>query len=145
MMSVPTMLVLVAITSGALSVATQTSTPAPPSSGRITTASGLVYEIVAGGTGPTARAGNTVRIHERLSLPDGREIFSSRRKGQPVTFVLGANQVIPGVDEGVTGMRVGERRRLAVPPALDGRVFDPAFIPPDATRLYEIELLEIVQ
>jgi FKBP-type peptidyl-prolyl cis-trans isomerase len=49
--------------------------------------------------------------------------------------------VIPGVEEGVIGMRIGERRRLRVPPALDGRTFDPAFIPPAATRLYDIELL----
>jgi FKBP-type peptidyl-prolyl cis-trans isomerase len=52
--------------------------------------------------------------------------------------------VIRGVDEGVTGMRVGERRKLLVPPALDGRKFDPSFIPPDAIRHYDIELVEIV-
>jgi FKBP-type peptidyl-prolyl cis-trans isomerase len=75
-----------------------------------------------------------VRIHETLSLPDGRVIFTSRRNNQPVKFVLGASQVIAGVDEGVTGMRVGERRKLLVPPSLDGRTFDPAFIPPDAIR-----------
>ena len=62
-----------------------------------------------------------------------------------MTFVLGGNQVIPGVDEGVTGMRVGERRKLLVPPKLDGRTFDPAFIPADAIRHYDIELVEIVK
>ena len=80
-----------------------------------------------------------------MSLPDGRVIFTSRKNNQPVKFVLGANQVIPGVDEGVTGMRVGERRKLLVPPSLDGRKFDPAFIPPDAIRHYDIELVEIVK
>ena len=92
-----------------------------------------------------ARAGQTVRIHETLSLPDGRVIFSSRTKNEPVKFVLGAKQVIPGVEEGVTGMRVGERRKLLVPPSLDGRTFDPKFIPPDAIRHYDIELVEIVK
>ena len=113
--------------------------------GQVKTNSGLVYEIVATGTGPTAAAGQKVRIHETLSLPDGRVIFSSRKNNQTVTFVLGAKQVIAGVDEGVTGMRVGERRRLLVPPSLDGRTFDPTFIPPDAIRHYDIELVEIVK
>jgi FKBP-type peptidyl-prolyl cis-trans isomerase len=109
------------------------------------TASGLVYETVVKGTGPMAQRGDKLRIHETLSLPDGKVIFNSREKNQTVTFVLGANQVIPGVDEGVTGMRVGERRKLLVPPSLDGRTFDPAFIPPDAIRHYDIELIEIVK
>ncbi len=109
------------------------------------TASGLIYETVAKGTGPMARPGDKLRIHETLSLPDGKVIFNSREKNQTVTFVLGANQVIPGVDEGVTGMRVGERRKLLVPPSLDGRTFDPSFIPPDAIRHYDIELVEIVK
>jgi len=86
-----------------------------------------------------------VRIHEALSLPDGRVIFNSRDKNQTVTFILAANQVIPGVDEGVTGMRVGERRKLLVPPSLDGRKFDPSSIPADAIRHYDVELVEIVK
>lgn len=109
------------------------------------TASGLIYEIVVKGTGPIARPGDKLRIHETLSLPDGKVIFNSREKNQTVTFVLGAKQVIPGVDEGVTGMRVGERRKLLVPPSLDGRKFDPSFIPPKAIRHYDIELVEIVK
>ena len=113
--------------------------------GRVKTKSGLVYEVVTKGTGPITKTGQTVRIHETLSLPDGRLIFTSRKNNQTVTFVLGANQVIAGVDEGVTGMRVGERRKLLVPPSLDGRKFDPTFIPPDAIRHYDIELVEIVK
>jgi FKBP-type peptidyl-prolyl cis-trans isomerase len=107
------------------------------------TPSGLAYQIVAQGTGPAAAVGDRVTIHETLSLSDGRLIFSSRAPDKPVTFTLGANQVIPGVDEAVRGMRVGERRQVRVPPALDGRAFDPAFIPPDAVRHYDIELLTI--
>jgi hypothetical protein len=122
----------------------RTSAP-QPATGQTKTASGLVYEVVVRGTGDVAMAGDTVRIHESLSLPDGKVIFDSRAKNQPVMFVLGAKQVIPGVDEGVTGMRVGERRTLWVPPSLDGRTFDPTFIPPGATRHYDIELVEIVK
>lgn len=118
------------------------TTAAPASETRITTQSGLVYTIVSAGTGALAAAGQTVMIHETLTLPDGRLIFTS--KGKPlVKFLLGGQQVIPGV-EGVTGMRVGERRTLVVSPALDGRSFDPAFIPPDVNRHYDIELVEIV-
>ena len=105
-------------------------------------ASGLEYRVTVAGQGRLVHRGDTVTIHEALTLPDGRLVFDSRRApNKPVTFTLGANHVIPGVDEGVTGMRVGERRQLRVPPALDGRTFDPAFIPPTATRLYDIELL----
>lgn len=118
-------------------------TPAPSATIRVTTKSGLVYTVVREGTGPVAGAGQTVLIHETLTLPDGRLIFTSKGK-PPVKFLLGGNQVIPGVDEGVTGMRVGERRQLLVPPALDGRTFDPSFVPPDAIRHYDIELVEIV-
>jgi FKBP-type peptidyl-prolyl cis-trans isomerase FkpA len=118
-------------------------TPGPAAETRITTKSGLVYTVVSEGTGPIAKAGQTVLIHETLTLPDGRLIFTSKGK-DPVKFLLGGKQVIPGVDEGVTGMRVGGRRKLLVPPALDGRKFDPAFIPPDAIRHYDIELVEIV-
>ena len=112
-------------------------------SDRVRTKSGLAYQVIAHGSGSGAAAGQRVTIHETLTLPDGKTIFSSRAKNQPDTFTLGASQVIPGVDEGVTGMRVGERRRLLVPPSLDGRKFDPSFIPPNAIRHYHIELLAI--
>lgn len=109
----------------------------------VKTGSGLSYEIVQQGSGAIARPGQTVLIHEILTV-DGKQIFSSRDKNSPVKFLLGGNQVIRGVDETVTGMRVGERRKATVPPALDGRSFDPAFIRPDADRHYDIELVEIL-
>lgn len=113
-----------------------------PDTAWVRTASGLEYRLVTAGSGRPVQRGDTVTIHEALSLPDGRTVFDSRvAPNTPVTFTLGANQVIRGVEEGVTGMRVGERRRLRVPPALDGRTFDPSFIPPTATRLYDIEVL----
>ncbi len=122
-----------------------TPTASAPAEGQVRTKSGLVYEIMARGTGPVAKRGHKVRIHETLSLPDGTVVFTSRKNNHPVTFLLGGNQVIPGVEEGVTGMRVGERRKLLVPPSLDGRKFDPTFIPPGAIRHYDIELIEIVK
>jgi FKBP-type peptidyl-prolyl cis-trans isomerase len=113
-------------------------------SNRTKTKTGLIYETVVQGTGAIAKRGDKVRIHETFSLPNGKVIFNSHTKNETVTFVLGADQVIPGVDEGVTGMRVGERRTLLVPPSLDGRTFDPSFIPPDTIRHYDIELVEII-
>jgi FKBP-type peptidyl-prolyl cis-trans isomerase len=120
----------------------QASEPGAAPATRITTKSELVYTVVS--EGRPHRQGRSDRPnHETLTLPDGRLIFTSKGKA-PVKFMLGGNQVIPGVDEGVMGMRVGERRKLLVPPALDGRKFEPSFIPPDAIRHYDIELVEIV-
>jgi hypothetical protein len=111
----------------------------------VQTNSGLAYQTIVKGTGPVASRGQRVTIHETLTLLDGKVVFSSRTPvNKPITFELGANQVIAGVEEGVTGMRVGERRRLLVPPALDGRNFDPSLIPPQAIRQYDIELLAIL-
>jgi FKBP-type peptidyl-prolyl cis-trans isomerase len=107
-----------------------------------------VYEIAVEGRGAAVSPGQTVQIHETLSLPDGKVIFSSRDRedgGKPVTFLLGGNQVIAGVDEGVTGMRVGERRKLIVPPALDGRTFDETVVPRGSLLHYDIELVAIVK
>lgn len=118
--------------------------PTGPVPKMVKTGSGLVYEVVQPGSGEAARPGQTVLIHEILTV-DGKQIFSSREKNNPVKFLLGGNQVIPGVEETVTGMRVGERRRAIVPKELDGRTFDPAFIRPDADRHYDIELVEILQ
>lgn len=110
----------------------------------ITTKSGLQYEVLTEGRGEPAKAGWHVRIHETTTLKDGTVIYSTRTKGNPLKFLLGGNQVIAGVDEGVRGMRVGERRKLIVPPALSKRSSYPANTPPDATLYYDIELVEIL-
>ena len=110
----------------------------------ITTKSGLQYEIVVEGRGEAAKPGCQVRIHETMTLKDGTLLYSTRTKGDPVKFLLGGNQVIAGVDEGVRGMRVGEKRKLIVPPSLSKRSSYPANTPPDATLYYDIELVEIV-
>jgi FKBP-type peptidyl-prolyl cis-trans isomerase len=110
----------------------------------ITTKSGLQYEVVAEGHGQPAKTGASVRVHETTTLKDGTLIYSTRRNGKPLKFLLGGNQVIAGVDEGVRGMRVGERRKLVVPPSLSKRSSYPANTPPEATLYYDIELVEII-
>ena len=103
---------------------------------------GLRFTVLATGSGPVARTGQRVSIHETTTLPSGGLIYSSRA-GAPITFVLGARQVITGVDEGVTGMRVGERRVLVVPPSLSRRTGYPANTPPDSTLHIDVELVTI--
>jgi FKBP-type peptidyl-prolyl cis-trans isomerase len=111
-------------------------------SGVVSLPSGLQYRVLAAGTGPTAQAGQRVTIHETTTLPNGTVIYTSRG-GSPITFQLGANQVITGVDEGVTGMRAGERRLLVVPPSLSKRTAYPANTPPDSTLHIDVELVQI--
>lgn len=113
----------------------------------ISTDSGLQIEDVTPGSGTEAQAGQWVRVHYTGWLYQDGEIGnsfdSSRTRSTPFEFELGAGQVIPGWDEGVCGMRVGGTRRLIIPPKLAygergaGRV-----IPPNATLLFEVELLE---
>lgn len=107
------------------------------------TGSGLIYTITHPGAGPAAQPGQHVLIHETTRLPDGKIHFSTRTNGRPLRFLLGGNQVIAGVDEGVTGMRVGERRQLIVPPALSRRSSYPTTLSPDDTLHYDIELVAI--
>ena len=114
-----------------------------PKGKTVTTTSGLEYRIVVPGAGSVARPGDSVRIHETTTLADGTLIYTTRTKNSPVKFLLGGNQVIAGVDEGVTGMRVGERRTLVVPPSLSKRSSYPENTPPEATLYYDIELVEV--
>ena len=110
---------------------------------RVETDSGLIVEVVKRGTGPAARAGQYVVIHETTSFADGRVHFTTRTSGQPLRFLLGGKQVIDGVDEGVTGMQVGERRKLVVPPHLSRRTEYPQGLSPEDTLYYDIELVAI--
>ncbi|MCC7052953.1 MAG: FKBP-type peptidyl-prolyl cis-trans isomerase [Gemmatimonadaceae bacterium] len=108
----------------------------------VPTPSGLQYRVLSRGDGPAAVPGQRVTIHETTTLPSGRLIYTSR-SGAPITFLLGGGQVIAGVDEGVTGMRVGERRLLVVPPALSRRTGYPANTPPDSTLHIDVELVAL--
>jgi FKBP-type peptidyl-prolyl cis-trans isomerase len=110
--------------------------------GAITTPSGLAYTVVRQGSGRAAESGRHVTIHETTTFADGRTLYSTR-EGEPLRFLLGGKQVIDGLDEGVTGMRVGERRTMVVPPALSRRTAYPDGLSPDDTLHYDVELVGV--
>jgi FKBP-type peptidyl-prolyl cis-trans isomerase len=102
-----------------------------------------VEELVVG-SGMTATAGKQVKVHYTGWLTDGTKFDSSRDRGQPFAFRLGAGMVIRGWDDGVAGMQVGGKRRLTVPPEMAyGKRGFPGAIPPDATLVFEVELLGV--
>ena len=107
------------------------------------TASGLGITDLEEGSGAEAVAGQTVSVNYRGSLTNGKEFDSSYGRG-PFSFRLGGGQVIRGWDEGVAGMKVGGKRRLVIPPDLGyGSRGAGGVIPPDATLLFEVELLKV--
>jgi FKBP-type peptidyl-prolyl cis-trans isomerase FkpA len=110
----------------------------------ITTATGLVYEEVVVGSGGEAVAGNHVTVHYTGWLTDGTKFDSSKDRGDPFRFSLGAGQVIAGWDQGVAGMKVGGTRKLTIPPQLGyGARGAGGVIPPNATLVFEVELLAV--
>ncbi|MGE3818217.1 MAG: FKBP-type peptidyl-prolyl cis-trans isomerase [Isosphaeraceae bacterium] len=120
--------------------------PAPPTAkGEVkTTASGVSYETVKEGTGAVAKAGQRVVVHYTGTLEDGKKFDSSRDRGEPSTFSIGVGGVIKGWDEAVPGMKIGEVRKLKIPPnAGYGAQGQPPSIPPNATLLFEIELVDV--
>ncbi len=109
-----------------------------------TTATGLVIEEVTVGAGDAAAAGQRVTVHYTGWLTDGTKFDSSKDRGNPFVFPLGAQRVIAGWDEGVQGMRVGGVRKLTIPPALGyGARGAGGVIPPNATLVFEVELLGV--
>ncbi|MFN9629425.1 MAG: FKBP-type peptidyl-prolyl cis-trans isomerase [Cyanobacteriota bacterium] len=108
-----------------------------------TTASGLQITDLVVGEGEEATAGRTVSVNYRGTLQNGKEFDSSYGRG-PFSFPLGASRVIKGWDEGVAGMKVGGKRQLVIPPDLAyGSRGAGGVIPPDATLLFDVELLEV--
>jgi peptidylprolyl isomerase len=106
------------------------------------TLSGLRYVIDRPGTGPAAVQGQMVRVHYTGWMTNGTKFDSSRDRGTPYEFPLGAGRVIKGWDEGVAGMKVGERRTLIVPPELAyGANGYGGLIPPNATLVFQVELV----
>ena len=104
----------------------------------------LIIEDVVVGTGAEAVAGKTVTVHYTGTFTDGNKFDSSLDRGQPFSFVLGAGQVIKGWDDGVAGMKVGGKRKLTIPGDLAyGPQGRPGAIPPNATLLFEVELLDV--
>ncbi len=109
-----------------------------------TTASGLVIEDLVEGTGDTAVAGKTVTVHYTGWLTNGAKFDSSKDRNDPFEFPLGARHVIAGWDEGVQGMKVGGTRKLTIPPQLGyGARGAGGVIPPNATLVFEVELLGV--
>ena len=110
------------------------------------TSSGLQYWDLKEGTGTTASAGKTVSVHYTGWLAsNGKKFDSSVDRGQPFMFQLGAGQVIKGWDEGVSGMKVGGKRQLRIPPELGygSRGAGGGVIPANATLIFDVELLAV--
>jgi len=109
---------------------------------RTTTASGIVFESLQSGSGASPKATDTVSVHYRGTFPDGREFDSSYKRGQPTSFPL--NRVIPCWTEAVQLMKVGGKARITCPPQLAyGERGAGSVIPPNATLMFEIELVAI--
>jgi FKBP-type peptidyl-prolyl cis-trans isomerase FkpA len=110
----------------------------------VTIMSELQIETLKPGTGAEAKAGDRVMVHYVGTLTDGKKFDSSRDRGEGFRFTLGQGQVIQGWDQGVAGMKVGETRKLTIPPALGygARGFPPV-IPANATLVFEVELLKV--
>lgn len=110
-----------------------------------TTASGLIIDELEQGTGANAVKGKTVSVHYTGWLTDGRKFDSSKDRNDPFKFPLGAGHVIRGWDEGVEGMQEGGRRKLTIPPELAyGARGAGGVIPPNATLVFEVELLKVL-
>ena len=144
------LLVLVLLLVAAFALAQTKSEKAPAAGGptKVTgdgtkTSSGLQYWDIKVGTGRMAERGNTVRVHYTGWLTNGKK-FDSSVGGQPFQFRIGAHQVIAGWEEGVSGMKVGGKRQLRIPPDLAyGKEGYPGAIPPNATLVFDIELLRV--
>ncbi|MEA5565360.1 FKBP-type peptidyl-prolyl cis-trans isomerase [Anabaena sp. UHCC 0399] len=110
----------------------------------VTTPSGLKYEEIEEGTGATPVKGQTVTVHYTGTLENGTKFDSSRDRNRPFSFTIGVGQVIQGWDEGLSTMKVGGRRQLIIPAELGyGSRGAGGVIPPNATLLFDVELLEV--
>lgn len=110
--------------------------------GAVVTATGLVYRSLKDGSGASPLASDTVKVHYRGTFPDGKEFDSSYKRGEPIEFPL--NGVIKCWTEGVQRMKVGGKAKLTCPPAIAyGERGAGRTIPPNATLLFEVELLGI--
>ena len=120
--------------------------PPPLSEEPITTGSGLQFIDIEAGTGEAPEPGQTIVVHYTGWLEaDGTKFDSSLDRGTPLTFTIGLGQVIKGWDEGLATMQVGGKRRLIIPPGLayGNAGAGGGAIPPDATLIFDVELLEI--
>jgi FKBP-type peptidyl-prolyl cis-trans isomerase len=114
--------------------------PAPATTKDVTK---LVITDLKVGNGAVAKAGDTVTVNYRGTLTNGTIFDESYKRGEPFVFTLGAQQVIPGWDQGVAGMKVGGKRKLVIPPDLAYGPNGQGPIPANATLIFEIELLKV--
>ncbi len=137
------LLLLALFSSGPALAQTDPLKAAAAEPGAVTTGSGLVYRSLKDGTGNAPADTDTVRVHYRGTLPDGKEFDSSIKRGQPAEFPL--NRVIPCWTEGVQRMKVGGKAKLTCPSAIayGARGTPGGPIPPNAILLFEVELLGI--
>jgi peptidylprolyl isomerase len=103
---------------------------------------GLNYFVEKGGSGKPVKAGDMVRVHYTGWLSDGTKFDSSRDRGNPISLELGAGHVIRGWDLGLAGMKPGEKRLLLIPPGLGYGSSGAGPIPPDATLVFAVEIVE---
>jgi peptidylprolyl isomerase len=136
-----------AVGGGAL-LSSTTLIPSAQAAQETTTPSGLRYTETKAGSGPTAQAGSTALVHYTGWLSEGgkkgQKFDSSRDRGQPIAIALGSGRVIPGFEEGVSGMKVGGERTLVIPPNLAyGERGAANVIPPNATLIFDVELVDV--
>ena len=117
--------------------------PPTPIGSPVKTASGLTYETMKAGDGRVAKSGDEVLMHYTGTLNDGSKFDSSRDRNEPLPVTLGMGRVIPGWDEGVPGMKVGEKRKLIIPPELGYGQQAQNGIPANSTLNFEVELMSV--
>lgn len=129
----------------ALSLAGAPAAPAKVTGKPVTTPSGLKYYVLAPSKSTVvAKTGNKVKVHYTGWLTDGKKFDSSLDRGEPIEFAVGTGQVIKGWDEGITGMKVGEKRQLQIPAALGyGARGAGGAIPPNADLIFDVELVAV--
>ncbi len=150
-MSIRRSLVVAAVLSGMCSVSAMAAQEQPVAKEKsaaktVTTASGLKYTDVKVGSGASPVKGKQVKVHYTGTLENGKKFDSSVDRNEPFVFVIGVGQVIAGWDEGVMSMKVGGKRKLIIPSKLGyGARGAGGDIPPNATLLFDVELIDVAK